>query len=235
MEIHNLMEEKVMEILEEICTEDEQRDESSYCTSPQCKMDAACFVLNRIPQRYVSSGRGVAHSEKDITKDPQIRIDMVTLIHEGLRRVTTVQRNFYRDDQQADDDVGGIFYEFPLIKGRLFNGVNFEPINDCEVNLHRDGNTVEMIDSRWQNPFPMAANTPGTYLFWPHPLPAENIDQQQDFNFDLVVNHQDYEPFCHSFTLKLTANNIDSIRAIKSMRDFNVQDLFLLPKGDEIR
>jgi competence protein ComFB len=236
MEIHNLMEDKVLNILNEICDEEERKAESGYCTSPQCRMDAACFVLNRIPQRYVTSGRGFAHLETDLSIDAQIHIDIVTLAHEGLRRVTTIQRSFYeKGDPEGETIDEGIYFQFPMIKGRIFNGLNFEPVIDVEVEFRCDGDIVPMVDTRWQNPYPIVNNTPGTYLFWPKPIKANTIGEEREFVFELVVHDDEFEPFLHSFTLKLNAEQIKPIKGMKSLRDYNLQDLFLLPLDDEIR
>lgn len=236
MEIHNLMEDKVLNILNEICDEEESKDGCFYCTSPQCRMDAACFVLNRIPQRYVTSGRGFAHIESDFYDDPQIHIDIVTLAHEGLRRVTTIQRSFYANSDPESETIDeGIYFQFPMIKGRLFNGMNFSPVIDVEVEFRCDGEKVPMVDTRWQNPYPIVTNTPGTYLFWPKPVRSGKLGEEREFVFELMVNDDDYEPFLHSFTLTISSEQVKPVKGMKSMRDYNLQDLFLLPKDEEIR
>ncbi|AHC15041.1 late competence development ComFB family protein [Salinispira pacifica] len=236
MEIHNLMEDKVLNILNEICDDEEQSSEYSYCTTPQCRMDAACFVLNRIPQRYVSSGRGFAHIESDIQDDPQIQIDIVTLAHEGLRRVTTIQRSFYDGRNPENDTIDeGLYFQFPMIKGRLFNALNFAPIVDVDVVFRCNGEAVPMVDTRWQNPYRIVSNTPGTYLFWPKPIKADTEGEEKDFVFELRIEDEKYEPFVHTFSLHMISEKVKPVKGMKSMRDFNLQDLFLIPRGDEIR
>ena len=84
MEIHNLMEDQVFRRVNEICDEEEQRGNNDYCTSKACRLDVVCYVLNRIPPRYVTSGRGVAHVEQTIVSDTQLAVDITKLAQEAL-------------------------------------------------------------------------------------------------------------------------------------------------------
>lgn len=234
MEIHNLMEDKVLEMIAEICDSEEKTRANGYCTSEQCRLDAACFVLNRIPQRYVTSGRGFAYLESDFNDNQQLQVDIMTLCHEGLRRVSTIQRSFYGNDTRSHpNSFKGPCFTFPLIKGRLFNGITFEPIVGLDIKIRFNKELVPMIDSRWPNPYSVVGNTPGTYLFWPRPVEAEYEGQEQDFDFELVIESPEYEPFFHYFTLHLRAEDISSRSALKPNRDFNLTDLFLIPRGIE--
>ena len=234
MDIRNLMEDKVIQIVNEICDEEERKG-TAYCTSHQCRLDVACFVLNRIPQRYVTSGRGFAYLESDFNDNPQIQVDIVTLVHEGLQRVSEVQRNFYAqpEDGVVSFPVGteAIFY-FPTIKGRIFNGMNFAPITDVEILIKLDDIVVRMVDGRWPNPYSIVGNTPGTYLFWPVSLPANYEGEEREFNFSLEINDSRYEPFQHFFTIPVVAEAPHLQKTL--IRDFSVSDLFLIPctEGD---
>ncbi|MFW6313932.1 MAG: late competence development ComFB family protein, partial [Spirochaetota bacterium] len=144
--IHNVMEESVLRIVDEICDEDEASAGPKYCTTPECRMDTACFVLNRVQQRYVSSARGQAHTDLEIENDRQLFVDIVTLAHEGLRRVSSFGRSFYGHANAGIDFPTGPRFYLPTIKGRLFNGLSFELIVDVDVHLlDRVGRAVEHV------------------------------------------------------------------------------------------
>ena len=120
MEIHNLMEELVLKMVQDLCDEEEKKPGSIYCTSEQCRVDVACFVLNRIPQYYVSSARGIAHSERAFKENPQLVVDLVTLVHEGMKRVSHIQRPYYATPESGRIPQGPAFI-FPTIKGRFLS------------------------------------------------------------------------------------------------------------------
>jgi competence protein ComFB len=222
------MEESVLKVVDEICDEDEAGDSPKYCTSAECRMDAACYVLNRVPQRYVTSARGQAHMELELSQDQQLFVDLVTLAHEGLRRVSSVKRSFYGDDHTYVHSVTGPHFYLPTIKGRFFNGITFDLVTGVTVALLQDEALVPMIDSRWQNPYEIVANTPGRYLFWPAPVPAEREDVRATFEFEIRVEAQGYEPFRHFFTVERTS--IAQIPdAMETSGEHRLPDLYLLP------
>lgn len=231
MDIHNLMEDKVIQALEEICGEDEKSTPQRYCTTPQCRIDAVCYVLNRIPQRYVSSGRGFAYLEADFHDNPQLQVDIVTLIHEGLRRVTEVQRSFYKNETQrvsAPVSEAEAVFVFPTVKGRIFNGTNFEPISGVSIKITHEGKLVQMVDNRWQNPYQIVSNTPGTYLFWPASVGTGKAGVEKVFEFGLEIQDNKYEYFKHYFSLKVLSEPATNARGL--IKDYSVQDLFIVPK-----
>lgn len=226
------MEEAVLRIVDDVCEDDEASENPRYSTSVECRMDAACFVLNRIPQRYVSSQRGQAHTELELAQDPQLFVDMVTLVHEGLRRVSTVRRSFYGEENTYVRSVRGPHFYLPTIKGRLFNGTTFELITDVEVQLLQDGQPVAMIDSRWQNPYPIVVNTAGTYLFWPEPVAADGEGIDRSFEYEVRVESVWYEPFRHFFAVPRTS--VDQIPdALEMGGERRLPDLYLVPASGE--
>ena len=231
MDIRNLMEDKVIQILNEICDEEERAGSKLYHTDEQSRVDVACFVLNRIPQRYVSSGRGFAYLEADFNDNPQIQVDIVTFIHEGLRRVTEIQRNYQGQPHEVTNGLPSgtkAVYYFPTIKGRIFNGMSFAPISDVQISITHAGKPLRMVDSRWPNPYSIVGNTPGTYLFWPRAEPATKLDVEKVFEFTLEVNDPRYEPFVHYFTIPVRSEVPQINKTF--IRDYSVNDLFLLPR-----
>lgn len=231
MEIHNLLEDEVARTVNEICDEDERTGDRGYCTSRLCRLDAICYVLNRVPPRYVSSGRGAAYVERNFSVDQQLAVDIVMLAHEALNRVTSVQRSYYTQDQTEADlpEEAAAYFNFPTIKGRLFNAANFEPITEVDVFLLRDSERVAMFDSRWQNPYRLVSNTYGTYFFWPRPIVAEEIGREEIFPFELFAEREGFEPFRHFFSLKLTASG-HLEEGLKGSGEYNMNDLYMLPR-----
>lgn len=231
MEIHNLMEDEVIRIIREIAEEDDRSQANGYCTSPECQMDAACFVLNRVPQQYVTSGRGLAHLQNEFRDNPQLGVDLVTLAHEGLRRVSTFQRSYYAPSgiAQQDDNRGpGPAYHFPAIRGRLLDCLTFAPVVEVDVWLNQDGKPSEMVNGRWQNPYNIVENTAGSYLFWPAPVPAPGEGEKRMFDFEVTVpESNEFEVLHHFFKLEITASELDD-RTLRLTRDYMLQDLFLV-------
>ena len=226
MEIHNLLEDEVIRLIDEIC--DSAPVAREYCTQPECRLDAACFVLNRIAPRYVTSVRGHAHIEAEFGDNSQDTADIVALAHEALRRVTANRRDYYDDVTETGPSIDGPCYVFPTIKGRLINGATFTPLAGVAVELLADGRRVEMIDNRWQNPYIVSERTPGTFLFRPAPVPAGSTGEKKAFEFGLRVEAPKFEPFHHYFSFELGASAQPS-NSIRHASDFNLMDLFIVP------
>jgi len=231
MEIHNLMEDEVLRVLDEICEEDERSHAYGYCTSPECRMDVACFVLNRVPQQYVTSGRGIGYVTSEFRENTQLAVDLVTLAHEGLRRVTTNRRSWYDPAERDSANLpAGPQFNFPAMRGRLFDCLTFAPAFDVEVWMYRDGTPVRMINTRWQNPCALVENSSGSYLFWPASVAAAAEHERRTFEFELRIEEtKTYEAFHHFFNMEAIATESES-QELNLGRDFQLQDLFLVPR-----
>ena len=226
--MHNLMEELVTDIVADVCREDEQRDEQRYCTIDQCRIDTVCYVLNRIAPRYVSSGRGLAYQSDEIENDFQLRADLVRIVHEGLVRITAVQRN-YQGGASAPDEQPGARYHFPSIKGRILDGSSFAPVSGVTVTLLGGDGPVGMFDTRWQNPFVIPDQRPGTFLFWPEPIEAGAVGESNSFGFELIATDAAFEDFHHIFSVELTSSIVHE-SAVTLTHDVNLGDLYMLPR-----
>lgn len=225
MEIHNLMEDLVSDVVRELSSEDGHTDSPRYCRSEDCLQDAICYVLNRIPPRYVSSSRGLAHLTEEFITDPQLQIDVVRLAHEGLDRVTSVRREYYDVDtrpREADHPV----FNFPTIKGRVFYGTTFEPAQGVNVELLLNEEPAEMVDARWQNPYHVSKRTPGTYVFWPDSTPADSVGQERVFPFEIRIKAEGYDEIRHLFQLTVKSE-IRATAVVALTREYQVQDLYL--------
>jgi competence protein ComFB len=222
------MEDLVLKTVDEICAEESKKSGEEYCTSPQCRLDVACFVLNRIPQQYVSSGRGAAHAEKMFQESPQLMVDVVTLVHEGLKRITHVQRPHYMAAEDAHPPTGPVFC-FPTIKGRLLSCTTFEPVRNTAVVLLIDGEKAPMIDVCWQNPVFLDPKIEGTFLFLPRPLQTERTGEERTFECEIFVDDPVYEVFHHFFKIRLVSDTETDVLPRKNL-DYKLPDLYLVPK-----
>jgi competence protein ComFB len=225
MEIHNLMEEIVEQAVFETC-EEEKKNGNTY-TTLDCCTDVACFVLNRIPQQYISSGRGVAHGEKALNENPQLKIDIMALAHEGFKRIASIQRSYYLKSAEVLHIKEPVFI-FPVIKGRLIDCGDFSTVKNVEIVLKTvDGEMVKMLDIRWQNPFFLDEKISGNYLFLPYPLPASESGEEHLFEFELSVDARGFEPFNHFFKLCVMAKS-SYVETLGAVPDYRLQDLYLL-------
>ncbi len=225
MAIHNVLEDLVVSVVDELCDEREAAGSQDDCLATECREDVICYVLNRVQQRYVSSSRGLARARDEIRADPQLAIDVLSLAHEGLSRVTTVRRSYY-NAEGMNVQREGAFFTFPVIEGRVLNGVSFEPLTDLEVSLLRDGSLVEMMDARWSNPYSTVSAAPGGFLFWPLPIPASEAGEHAEFDFTIATDDRRFEPYRHVFTVTSRSALLHEVRMDSDMQ---LPDLFLVP------
>lgn len=227
MEIHNLMEELVRAIVDEVSAEEQDRTGNRYCTSDECRTDATCYVLNRLPGRYVSSGRGYAHLTEELKEDHQLMVDVLRLVHEGLTRVSVTRRGYY--DESSEREPSGPAFNFPTIRGRLLDGLKFFPVSGVAVDLLLEGEPAAMFDPRWSNPYRIADQTPGTFIFWPAAQPADRAGIHREWAFELHVADPEFEPFRHWFSIELESQAA-AARGFRLDRDYALPDLYLFPR-----
>ncbi|MBP7262685.1 MAG: late competence development ComFB family protein [Spirochaetia bacterium] len=230
MDIHNLMEELVKATVNELFDAEERGQAGSWCTCSQCRMDVACYVLNRLKPEYVVSGRGVAYSEMDYVEKLQRTADVVSLVREGWAQINSAKRPNHPHDRRLEPEAlpAGPAFNVPPIMGRLFNGNNFEPIAQGTVSLKEDGALVTMMDANWQNPYPIVRNTAGTFIFWPRPATADATGAVRNFAFSIETAVEGYEPIVHYLELDVTAQA--SADASFSMQVVHkLPDLYVFP------
>jgi competence protein ComFB len=232
MDIRNVMEDSVKAVVEELF-EIEARDKRlGYCTCDQCKLDVACYVLNRVKPEYIVSSRGLAYSEKEGLDKVQRRADVISLVKEGWSKVSHAPRpsSDHASARPAAAEIEGPTYNFPTIMGRAFDGRTFAPLGDGTVRLVAGGEVAEMLDPNWQNPFVLAGATGGTFIFWPKPLPAATDDAERKFLFEIIVEAAGMESLSSFVELTLVPER--SARLDFSLqRVHKVPDLYLFPPG----
>jgi len=228
VEIKNLMEGLVLQAIDQLKDEKNPEGTPRYCTNPECTGDAACYVLNRITPRYAGSSRGVARLTRELQQDSQLQIDILRLVTEALHRVTAVQRD-YQSAVRDEEKIGGPYFNFPTVRGRLLNGMTFEPVTGVSVELFSGGDSTEMFDGRWQNPYEISDFTPGTFLFWPAPIPAERPLELRTFSFEIRVTDGMFDPFRHLFRVEIQSDETE-IASFSLHREYLLPDLYLFPR-----
>ncbi|MDR1617869.1 MAG: late competence development ComFB family protein [Treponema sp.] len=236
MDIHNTNEDIVFATVKKIFGSFEKEGNSgNFCLCSQCRLDTACYVLNRIEPFYIVSSRGVERTELEAFHKQQKEADIIALVYEGLKRVNHNQRpNFSHQGAgggEKDRQIAPVF-NIPTIVGRLFNGSNFGPMSNVKVELYRSGNLVPMKDASWQNPYLLVPNTEGTFTFWPASVPASAEDSHAIFEYSIRIEAPGFEPLNHFFKIPV----ISETRPASSYsmgRSFKLPDLYLFPPGGE--
>jgi competence protein ComFB len=232
MTVHNYAEEEVLAKVEEIFAAEEAREKMRFCTCDYCRADVACFVLNRVPPLYQTSGRGLTHREMDYQDKLQREADMVALVYRGIERITETQRphGYKKGECPEEQHPEGAFFNPPQIIGRLFHSTSFEPLKGIEVRLLLDdGQEVRMTDARWKNPCPISDSTPGVFSFWPMPQKAPEVGSEKSLGLKIAVDAAAFEPLRHYFNVTLVSED-GYLRFSSGNRVFNLPDLFLVPR-----
>ena len=100
MNIHNIFEEQVLLRVGDTYEQLKKMNTPWLtCDCKQCRLDTAAYVLNKIPPKYIVSGRGLTHSASDA--NIQLAADMDTLILDGMKRVASTARPFHTKNEQA--------------------------------------------------------------------------------------------------------------------------------------
>jgi competence protein ComFB len=235
MELHNTNEDIVIAQVTDIFNALEQSENPEHiCTCDQCRMDTACYVLNRIEPRYIVSHRGAVRIEQESIANQQKDADIVAMIHEGIaqvnhnKRPSSVHNARYHSSANQHKPV----FNIPTIIGRVFNGTNFSPMSGINIDLLRNGDIVPMLDNNWQNPFPLVEHSEGTFTFWPAPILAEAENEHKSFEFCVRINAPDFEELKHFFKIPVISEP-KNIMAFSRDRTFKLPDLYLFAPGEE--
>ena len=235
MEIHNITEDIVLRTVNDIFNEAEKDTSSDKpCTCSQCRLDTACYVLNRTAPCYVVSSRGVARAESESMERQQAEVDVISLAYEGMQRIAKSKRpHFEHDSRPRETESGeGPWFNIPTIIGRVFNGANFEPMSGIEVSLLSGHAEAEMIDANWQNPYLLVANTAGTFSFWPKPETAPAVGSLKKFSFAVVARAIGFEELRHFFEIPVTGESVAAL-SFSTQRTYKLPDLYLFPPSGE--
>jgi competence protein ComFB len=234
-EIHNTIEDIVFAKVTEVCDAIEKDRKGEICTCRQCRIDTVCYVLNRVTPHYISSYRGVARIEQETIARQQKKAEIVSMIYEGIRQVNYNLRPFILHNVKNTGSEAFLnvpVYNIPTIVGRVFSGLNFEPLPLVKVELRRNGDMVVMKDTAWQNPFNIVPNAEGTFTFWPTFIPAESVNAHKVFEYSVKLEAPEFDPLTHFFKIPVTSE-LQAVDAYSMDRSFKLPDLYLFPPGDE--
>jgi competence protein ComFB len=232
-EIHNTVEDIVFAQVTEVCDSIEKSKKGEICTCRQCRIDTACYVLNRIGPRYISSNRGIARIEQETITRQQEEAEIVSLIHEGIGQVNHNRRPFINHGAKnaLSETVSNTpVFNLPTIVGRIFNGLNFEPLSEARIELRRNEDLVVMKDASWQNPFDMVSNTEGMFTFWPISIPVESANVHKVFEYSVKLEAPNLEPLTHFFRIPVTSE-LQTTGTYSMERSFKLPDLYMFPPG----
>jgi competence protein ComFB len=238
MELHNIIEDIVISRVMDVFDTIEKRDSpEKHCSCEQCRLDTACYVLNRTIPFYIVSSRGAARAHQVTFERQQKEADITTLIYEGLKRVNHNQRpNFSHDSSASTENISSDkpVFNIPTITGRLFNGNNFAPISEVKMELYYNGALVAMKDRNWQNPLQLVSHTEGTFSFWPVPVLAEKPGEHAIFEYTLKVEGyaEEYEPFIHVLKIPVISE-MQFTKPFALDRTFKLPDLYMFPPGED--
>ena len=235
MELHNTLEDTVIARVNEIFEAIDKGDnKSNFCTCNHCRMDIICYALNRMKPHYIVSNRGASRVQWESIEKQQQIADITALVHEGFRQVNHNQRpNLSHTPESADrgPESKRRVYNIPTIMGRLFNGNNFAPISDVDVELFWNGGLVAMKDGNWQNPCHVVPNTEGTFSFWPVAVKTSKLNEPKIFEYSLRVAAPEFETLTHFFKISVTSE-IHEARSFTLARTFKLPDLYMFPPGE---
>lgn len=222
MNVHNIMEEVVDQAVNQLFDQIKESKPSWFsCDCENCRLDTVSYVLNRIPPKYIVSGRGATHSAETLS-DLQLKADLDQLALEGMRKVNSTKRPYHdaAKNQVRNADNMKPAFNFAIFTGTVMDGSNFEPLSGATITLKIDGQLAEMADKSWSNPYTTCTATKGNYSFMVKSIPAEKEGITKNFGFTMEVTAPKYSTATFHFEVPVTSasyikNEIDSTYSIK--------------------
>ena len=236
MNVHNIMEDVVIKAVNNMY--DRVKGEGVAwltCDCENCRLDTVSYVLNRIPPKYVVSGRGVTHNVEYLASS-QLLADIDSLSLEGMRTVSSTKRPFHaenRDDcviqgnnKKAKTKPAFNFFTF---MGIVLDGNTFEPVSNAKITLKIDGKLAEMVDKTWSNPYNLVPSTKGVYSFWVKSIPAKKSGERAYFKFSIEIEAEGYSESVYHFEVPIMSE--DSVRlTLDSTYTLKMKDLVIFKK-----
>lgn len=234
MNVHNIMEDLVQKSVNKFYDQvTTSKAPWLTCDCENCRLDTISYVLNRVPPKYVVSGRGVTHAA-DTLNDHQLKADMEALILEGMRIVSSTKRPYHvneRKDCTIKSTESPVF-NFSTITGTVLDGSTFEPVTNATIVLKVNGQPAEMIDKTWSNPYKTCKSTRGAYNFWMKPIEAPKAGTKKTFKMQLDITAPGYTPIAFHFELPVIADS-SSRSEIDTTFTLKLKDLVIFKEGIE--
>lgn len=234
MNIHNSMEDAVNQEVNSLY--DTLKNEHIAwltCDCENCRLDTICYVLNRTQPKYFVSERGVLHNTLDMD-DSQLKTDLTALAMEGIRLINGSHRSKGNGTsvQTADETSasGKFFYNFPLIVGSIYNGENFEPLEDAVIKLKINDELVKMADSTWSNPATTYKSTKGSYTFWPASIECNENDGTKVFSLTFEITGRNFVSSTYAIELPLVPE-AKRKTTLESTYSLKIKDIFLFDQN----
>ena len=234
MNVHNLMEDVVIKAVNTLY--DRVKGENVAwltCDCENCRLDTVSYVLNRIPPKYVVSGRGVTHNAEYLAS-PQLQADVDSLALEGMRTVSSTKRPFHAENRnecivQGSDDKAKPAFNFFTFMGVVLDGNTFEPVTQAKITLKMEGKLAEMVDKTWSNPYNLVPSTKGVYSFWVKSLPAKESGERAYFNFSIEIEAEGYSESVYHFEVPIMSE--ERVRqTLDSTYTLKIKDLVIFKK-----
>ncbi len=228
MNVHNIMEEIVSQRVNNLYEQIKKQNSSWLtCDCANCRLDTISYVLNRVPPKYVVSGRGVTYTAS-VLEDNQLKADIDAVGMDGMRIVSSTKRPFHteaRKECEIQSEKGPVF-NFPTFIGTVLDGSTFEPLTGAIITLKKDGKEVDMIDKTWSNPCSTYQSTKGAYTFWAMPEKAENFGISKSFIFTIEISAPDYEDTVYTFEVPVVSEK-EARSELNSTFSLKIKDLVL--------
>ena len=235
MELHNTTEEMVVTRVDEIFDAINRGEGTKkYCVCDQCRIDIVCYTLNRAQPHYIISNRGVSRVQQETIERQQQLADITALIHDGFRQINHNRRPYCElsmSEKNAILEKNTPMFNIPVIMGRLFDGNNFAPISEVDVELLRNGELVKMKDGNWQNPCRIVSNAEGAFSFWPVPAKASVVDEPKVFEFTLQVKAPAFDTLTHTVKISVTSE-VQTNPSFAMKRTYKLPHLYMFPPGE---
>lgn len=226
MKVHNIMEPYVTERANALYDEFASTQSTFLtCDCRNCRLDTICYVLNRIPPKYVISGRGMTYA--NLALNGQMKADIDATIIDGMRVVNAAKRP-YHDQRTLESPVANVpAFVFPVFIGAVYDGHTFEPLSGAKIELTAGGTLVPMEDISWENPALTYKPSKGSFTFKPAPIPAEKEGETKNFPFTITVYAENYQSLVYPFTIPVT-----SILGETPFVSMKLQDSYMFPVNE---
>lgn len=228
MNVQNIMESIVENEVNKLY-EEAKKENASWlsCDCSHCRLDTVCYVLNRIPPKYIVSSRGITHSFMD-WNEHQVKADLDTIAMEGMKIVSSSKRPFHSNDNVIVHEkiIEKPAFNFSTFVGSVIDGSTFEPIVDAKIILKCNGKVAEMIDKTWSNPYITYKGTKGNYSFWLKPDKAETEGEHRVYKFKIEASADGYTPVVYNFEVPFISDSVTKYR-LDSTFSLKIKDIVL--------